>query len=244
MSFLEVYGSALTDCLLLEEEREEQQEEDGGASKALRVRQYPDGEVGVENLTRWVVTSVEDVQELLTLGVSRRRVASQKLNSTSSRSHAVITFHCDAAKVHVVDLAGSERVKESGVSGRGLAEARQINLSLFHLSRVVKAVNERAPVVPYKDDVLCFLLKDAIGGNCRTALLAMVSPAQRHASESAHTLRFAAGASMVVNQAKVNKGGGGGGGGGALDRPWALPPRRGKPSRAALAKASATDRSM
>ncbi len=239
MYFLEVYGSALTDCLLLEEEREEQQEEDGGTSKALRVRQYPDGEVGVENLTRWVVTSVEDVQELLTLGVSRRRVASQKLNSTSSRSHAVITFHCDAAKVHVVDLAGSERVKESGVSGRGLAEARQINLSLFHLSRVVKAVNERAPVVPYKDDVLCFLLKDAIGGNCRTALLAMVSPAQRHASESAHTLRFAAGASMVVNQAKVNKGGGGGGGGGALDRPWALPPRRGKPSRAALAKASA-----
>jgi hypothetical protein len=83
-----------------------------------------------------------------------------------------------------VDLAGSERVKESGVSGSGLADATNINLSLFHLIRVVQAAakaDSKKQIVPYKDSKLTFLLKDAIGGTgCLTTVIATVSPAFRH----------------------------------------------------------------
>ena len=123
---------------------------------------------------------------------------STNLNSSSSRSHAVITFHVTTrlassnesgeqleqfSKLNVVDLAGSERVKDSGVSGVNLREACNINLSLFNLARVVQALADGGKP-PHTNDPLCSLLKDALGGNCVTTLVATVSPAQLHARET------------------------------------------------------------
>jgi len=208
--FMQLYGTTATDLLVAN-------------SPPLKIARIA-GEVVVEGQCRRCVTTPDDVAALIAEGVSRRKVTSQKLNSASSRSHAVLTFYVAStsdgreresgdednvggvddetvavrcAKLLCVDLAGSERVKESGVEGMALKEAQAINLSLFHLVRVVQALNERATAtekprlshksngaavsirVPYADSPLTLLLSDALGGNSRTAIVATLSPAQQ-----------------------------------------------------------------
>lgn len=126
----------------------------------------------------------------------------------SSAETATTTTTTTSAKLHIVDLAGSERVKDSEVEGQNLRDACKINLSLFHLASVVAALSFKDRVqdhhrssgskmreitgitsrprrqhVPYKNDKLCFLLRDALGGNCRTILIATVSPSQVSSSD-------------------------------------------------------------
>lgn len=221
LSYLQIYGRELTDLLPAATE---------APGSPLSLHEI-DGEIAIPGLNRWPIEGIEDVNRHLRQGSANRKVACTALNATSSRSHAIVTFYFEralaagaegadalreqdemvASKLHCVDLAGSERVKDSEVAGQALREARQINLSLFHLARVVHALNDQAKrkrvgqVVPYKDDALCYFLKDALGGNCRTALVATISPAQRHASETSSTLSFAAGCAQIVNTARVNR---------------------------------------
>jgi hypothetical protein len=193
-SYMQIYLGNVTDLLTPQ----------GAPLSNLDVRETKDGVV-VNGVTKRRVQCVEDVVEVLSTGSKRRKVASTMLNSTSSRSHAVLTLyisvwtskpaettgpcedsdssdrvlaelHADGplkaeigafAKLNIVDLAGSERVKDSGVTGQSLRDACGINLSLFHLSGVVQALVSGAPRVPYSNDKLCFLLKDALGGNCK-----------------------------------------------------------------------------
>jgi len=205
MSYLQIYGKHVTDLLTSDADL-----------KNLPIRQN-NGEVVVEGLSRHPVLKAEDVAVLIERGASRRAKANTELNSTSSRSHAVLTYWVTTrywnkpsdgayvAKCNIVDLAGSERVKDSGVKGQSLQEAKQINLSLFHLVRVVQALVDKKPFVPYSDDRLCFMLQDALGGNCLTTVIATISPAQKHAFESRSTLFFALACSHVENRAQVNK---------------------------------------
>ena len=232
-AFMQLYGSVATDLLVAE-------------SPALRIIRRG-GEVLVESQSRRTVSMPADVANLVAEGITRRKVSSQRLNSASSRSHAVLTFfvhscegaheNADAnenaaddgeegetvamrtAKLVCVDLAGSERVKESGVTGTTLKEAQAINLSLFHLIRVVQALNERvatpsgggrqggsktegaAARVPYADSPLTLLLSDALGGNSQTALVATLSPSQEHASQTSATASFASACRGVRNSA-------------------------------------------
>ena len=229
LAFVELYGSKFRDLLA-------KREASGG--QELRLRETDMGEVFIEGLSREPVGSCSEVAELLKAGTRRRRVASTALNQTSSRSHAIATFRVTmpasadgtdggaaeanealCAKLHLVDLAGSERVKDSRASGVTLREATHINLSLFHLARVVLALRDGAAIVPYKDAALCSLLRDALGGNCATTLLATVSPAQRHALETASTLSFASACAHVETHARVNRVG-------ERGRPWAPPTAR------------------
>lgn len=187
--------------------------------RSLRIRENEAGEVTVEGMTKHTVRSEDDVLDLVRRGSARRKTASTKLNVASSRSHAVLTLHVTVvnmegdgdegdvvtySKINLVDLAGSERVKDSGVEGEHLKDACGINLSLFHLAGVVQALIQGNAPVPYKNDLLCYLLKDALGGNCKSTLVATVSPAQLHAQESRSTLQFAASCSRVRNHAGVN----------------------------------------
>ena len=238
VSFMQLYGTVASDLL---------------CSAGVPLKVTRDGEVVVEGQSVRAVSTPADVEAVVAEGVKRRKVCSQKLNSASSRSHAVLTFHVSTttvtptttttseadeeegeaegesmgadggsgpdggtvlarcAKLSCVDLAGCERVKESGVSGVALREAQAINLSLFHLVRVVQALNanatsatsakRRSERVPYADSPLTTLLSDALGGNCRTALIATLSPAQRHAAQTAASCAFAEACRAVTNGA-------------------------------------------
>ena len=122
----------------------------------------------------------QEMAAVLDEGMRRRTTAATLMNRSSSRSHAVFSLSLSSkgAALHIVDLAGSERVKRSGATGKTLEQAVAINTSLAALVRVVRAcVQPDCQHVPYRDSLLTRVLRDAIGGDSMTVLIACTSPA-------------------------------------------------------------------
>ena len=133
---------------------------------------------------------------------SKRQSAATSMNDESSRSHLILTLtvvevtkkrEFIGAKLNMVDLAGSERVKDSNVSGVNLQEACHINASLYNLASVVDALCKGKPkkLIPYRNSKLTSILQDSLGGNCKTTMLACLSPSQDFCRESNNTMKFA-----------------------------------------------------
>ena len=156
------------------------------------------------------------------VGSENRRQASTLMNERSSRSHSVLTATIEArerapsgavnarfSKLNLIDLAGSERVGRSGATGEQLTEARSINRSLTVLGRVIAALGDRSKKpnihVPYRDSRLTFLLRESLGGNSRTCIIATVTPACESLQETCSTLAFASGAKKVRCRPIVNE---------------------------------------
>lgn len=193
----------------------------------LKIRESPTEGPYVKDLTEIQVKSYGEILKYMRMGDSSRTVASTKMNDTSSRSHAVFTIllkqiHHDyrtdetterQARIRLVDLAGSERAKATEATGQRLREGGNINKSLTTLGRVIAALadpkttkpgNRRArDVVPYRDSILTWLLKDSLGGNSKTAMIACISPADY--DETLSTLRYADQAKRIRLQATVNQ---------------------------------------
>jgi hypothetical protein len=112
-------------------------------------------------------------------------------------------------KLNLVDLAGSERVRVTGATGQRLEESKKINQSLSCLGNVIAALTSDARQkrlhIPYRDSKLTRLLEDSLGGNCKTTMMAMISPANEAFSESLSTLKFATRAKKIKNEARINE---------------------------------------
>ena len=168
-----------------------------------------DGVIHARGCSAHRAGSEEEALNLLFLGDVNRAVAETPMNLQSSRSHCVFTMLVERrepgaltvrrGKLNLVDLAGSERVGKSGVGGGALREAKHINLSLHALEKVVVALSDGDPHVPYRDSVMTMLLKDSLGGNCATAMVATVSPEFEHVFEGISTCRFALRIASVRN---------------------------------------------
>ncbi|KAI4683912.1 uncharacterized protein J4E84_006752 [Alternaria hordeiaustralica] len=193
----------------------------------LKIRESQKDGVYVQGLTEAEVKSYADVARLMKIGDMSRTTASTKMNDTSSRSHAVFTIRLKqithsllsdetierTARMRLVDLAGSERAKSTEATGARLKEGGQINKSLTTLGRVIAALADprrhgakgRRPreVVPYRDSVLTWLLKDSLGGNSKTAMVACIAPADY--DETLSTLRYADQAKRIRTRALVNQ---------------------------------------
>ena len=139
------------------------------------------------------------------------------MNEESSRSHLILTLtliekkkrkkELIGAKLNLVDLAGSERVKDSNVEGQNLKEAIHINSSLYNLAGVVDALCKGKPknLIPYNNSKLTSILQDSLGGNCKTTMLACLSPSQAFCKESNNTLKFAHSCKQIQNVVRPNK---------------------------------------
>ncbi|KAM7539378.1 hypothetical protein Aperf_G00000050994 [Anoplocephala perfoliata] len=193
----------------------------------LRVREHPVYGPYVEDLSRCAVQSFEEINELIEAGNLSRTVASTNMNETSSRSHAVLTLlvtqreteaetHLVAekvSKISLVDLAGSERADATGATGARLKEGANINRSLTTLGKVIACLAEMATskkkkksdFIPYRDSVLTWLLRENLGGNSRTMMLATLSPADVNYEETLSTLRYADRAKQIVCKAVINE---------------------------------------
>ena len=199
VSYLEIYNERVRDLL-------------NPATKGnLRVREHPSTGPYVEDLAKLAVRSFAEIENLMDEGNKARTVAATNMNETSSRSHAVFTLSLtqkrhDAetkmdtekvAKISLVDLAGSERATSTGATGARLKEGAEINRSLSTLGRVIAALADlssgktKTTKVPYRDSVLTWLLKDSLGGNSMTAMIAAISPADINFEETLSTLRYA-----------------------------------------------------
>ncbi|KAI7850116.1 hypothetical protein BDC45DRAFT_573253 [Circinella umbellata] len=195
----------------------------------LKVREHPSLGPYVEDLSRAVVHSFDDINQLMDDGNKARTVAATNMNETSSRSHAVFTLFLTqkrkdeltnmegekVARISLVDLAGSERANSTGATGARLKEGANINRSLTTLGKVIAGLAEQSQnegrkgrkgketFVPYRDSVLTWLLKDSLGGNSKTAMIAAISQADY--DETLSTLRYADQAKKIKNKAVVNE---------------------------------------
>ncbi|XP_078281444.1 kinesin-like protein KIF1B isoform X9 [Rhinoraja longicauda] len=191
----------------------------------LRVREHPLLGPYVEDLSKLAVTSYTDIADLMDAGNKARTVAATNMNETSSRSHAVFTIvftqkrHdvetdlCTekVSKISLVDLAGSERADSTGAKGTRLKEGANINKSLTTLGKVISALAEvskkkkKSDFIPYRDSVLTWLLRENLGGNSRTAMVAALSPADINYDETLSTLRYADRAKQIKCNAVINE---------------------------------------
>ncbi|KAI8341618.1 hypothetical protein EDC96DRAFT_522632 [Choanephora cucurbitarum] len=217
VSYIEIYNEKVRDLL-------------NPANKGnLKVREHPTIGPYVEDLSRLVVKSFEDIEHLMSEGNKARTVAATHMNETSSRSHAVFTLFLTSnrfdetanlntekcSRISLVDLAGSERADSTGATGVRLKEGANINKSLTTLGKVIAALAEASAhphskksanqhnFIPYRDSVLTWLLKDSLGGNSKTAMIAAISPADYE--ETLSTLRYADQAKRIKNKAVVNE---------------------------------------
>uniref|UniRef100_A0A669F2D2 Kinesin family member 13A n=1 Tax=Oreochromis niloticus TaxID=8128 RepID=A0A669F2D2_ORENI len=214
VSYMEIYNEKVRDLL-----------DPKGSRQSLKVREHKVFGPYVDGLSQLAVTSFEDIEVLMSEGNKSRTVAATNMNEESSRSHAVFSIIVTqtlydlqsgnsgekVSKMSLVDLAGSERVSKTGAAGERLKEGSNINKSLTTLGCVISALADqsagkgKAKFVPYRDSVLTWLLKDNLGGNSKTAMIATVSPAADNYEETLSTLRYADRAKRIVNHAVVNE---------------------------------------
>ncbi|NWU36088.1 KIF14 protein, partial [Hylia prasina] len=219
MSFFEVYNEKIHDLLVFKAEN-------GQKKQQLRVREHPVLGPYVEGLTVNVVRSYSDIRSWLELGNKQRATAATVMNDKSSRSHSVFTLvmtqtkvefvneeQCDrrlTSHINLIDLAGSECCAKAQTTGERLKEGVSINKSLLTLGRVISALSKQSQngektFIPYRESVLTWLLKESLGGNSQTTMIATVSPAASSTEETLSTLRYAKQACSIINTAKVNE---------------------------------------
>ncbi|VDO50278.1 unnamed protein product, partial [Schistosoma margrebowiei] len=207
VSYMEIYCERVRDLL------------DPKSKGNLRVREHPILGPYVEDLSKCAVISFDEINELIDVGNKARTVAATNMNETSSRSHAVFTIVVTqriedlsygttsekVSKISLVDLAGSERSDATGATDIRLKEGANINKSLTTLGKVIAGLADMNDFIPYRDSVLTWLLKENLGGNSHTTMIAALSPADVNFDETLSTLRYADRAKSIVCKAIINE---------------------------------------
>ncbi|XP_026875202.2 kinesin-like protein KIF9 isoform X2 [Electrophorus electricus] len=212
LSYLEIYNETLLDLLASIKGSQEPQ---GGP---LTVVEEPGGGVLVKGLSLHPVHSEEEALNLLFEGEMNRIIGEHALNKNSSRSHCIFTIHIESrsrtlsnatyvtSKLNLVDLAGSERLSKTGSEGQVQREAMYINRSLSFLEQAIMALaDRRREHVPFRQSKLTHALRDSLGGNCNTVLVANIYGEAAHIEETLSTLRFAARMKCVRTEPSVNE---------------------------------------
>ncbi|XP_073009098.1 kinesin-like protein KIN-UA [Typha latifolia] len=193
------------------------------------------GEVSLPGAAVVELRDLDHFLELLQTGEANRHASNTKLNTESSRSHAILAVHIQRSlkgkeekdssslanssdnfssrrvplllksKLLIVDLAGSERINKSGSEGHMLEEAKFINLSLTSLGKCINALAENSPHIPTRDSKLTRLLRDSFGGSARTSLIITIGPSAKYYSETSSTIMFGQRAMKIVNTVKLKE---------------------------------------
>ena len=210
-AYLQIYNEMISDLL-----------KSNNPNRNLNIREDKKKGLYVEHLSEWAVRVPSDIYSLLEKGASCREVSNTNMNDVSSRSHAVFMITVEQlisdleingrqitkiGRLNLVDLAGSERTRITGATGKQLEESKKINKSLSALGNVINALTDskERKHIPYRDSKLTRLLENSLGGNCKTTMIATISPAQCSFNESLSTLNFAKRAKNIKNRPIVNE---------------------------------------
>ena len=217
VSYLEIYNESGYDLLDPSLEDNAKALED---LPRVSLQEDEDGNIHLRNLSAHQASSEEEALNFLFLGDTNRTTSETPMNLASSRSHCIFTVFLTAtkhgsdvirkSKIHLVDLAGSERVYKTGNAGTLLRESKFINASLHFLEMVIVALQERSTGkkrshIPYRNSMMTSVLRDSLGGNCKTSMIATMNPDRAHTDESLSTCRFAQRVACVSNAVKVNE---------------------------------------
>ncbi|NWV70943.1 KI18A protein, partial [Malurus elegans] len=205
VSYLEIYNEQIRDLLV--------------NSGPLAVREDGQQGVVVQGLTLHQPKSAEEILQMLDYGNKNRTQHPTDVNASSSRSHAVFQIYLRqqdktasihqnirVAKMSLVDLAGSERAKATSAKGARFVEGTNINQSLLALGNVINALADPKGKkhIPYRNSKLTRLLKDSLGGNCRTIMIAAISPSSLFYDDTYNTLKYANRAKDIKSSLKSN----------------------------------------
>uniref|UniRef100_A0A9J7Y5K7 Kinesin family member 7 n=1 Tax=Cyprinus carpio carpio TaxID=630221 RepID=A0A9J7Y5K7_CYPCA len=212
VSYMEVYKEVFRDLLEVET-----------ASKDIHIREDEKGNVVLSGVKECEVEGLDEVLSLLESGKTARHTGATQMNPHSSRSHTIFTVLMEqrrggsraaagtvqilSSKFHFVDLAGSERILKTGNTGERLKESIQINSGLLALGNVIGALGDpkrKGTHIPYRDSKITRILKDSLGGNAKTLMIACISPSSSDFDESLNTLNYAKRARNIQNRATVN----------------------------------------
>jgi kinesin family protein 18/19 len=209
VSFLEIYNEMIKDLIVVSDD-------------VLELREDKDKGITVAGLSEVEVESPEDVMELLFFGNQNRTQEATDANETSSRSHAILQITVEAkdkasgtsaqvavGKLSLIDLAGSERAAKTNNRGIRMIEGANINRSLLALGNCINALVEDMKKnskthIPYRDSKLTRLLKDSLGGNSRTVMIANISPGNDSYEDSHNTLKYANRAKNIKTSLRKN----------------------------------------
>ncbi|KAL2835408.1 P-loop containing nucleoside triphosphate hydrolase protein [Aspergillus pseudoustus] len=208
-SFIELYNEELRDLLSAEENPKLKiydNEQKKGHMSTL-----------VQGMEETYIDSASSGIKLLQQGSHKRQVAATKCNDLSSRSHTVFTITVNIkrttesgeeyvcpGKLNLVDLAGSENIQRSGAENKRATEAGLINKSLLTLGRVINALVDKSPHIPYRESKLTRLLQDSLGGRTKTCIIATISPSRSNLEETISTLDYAFRAKNIRNKPQIN----------------------------------------
>ncbi|PGH31979.1 kinesin family member 11 [[Emmonsia] crescens] len=208
-SFIELYNEELRDLLSSEDGTKLKIYEDGAKKGNHGTMVQGMGETYIHSASAGI--------KLLQEGSYKRQVAATKCNDLSSRSHTVFTItvfikrktekgeeYISSGKLNLVDLAGSENIQRSGAENKRATEAGLINKSLLTLGRVINALVDGGPHIPYRESKLTRLLQDSLGGRTKTCIIATVSPARSNLEETISTLDYAFRAKNIRNKPQIN----------------------------------------
>uniref|UniRef100_A0A0E0CVB5 Kinesin-like protein n=1 Tax=Oryza meridionalis TaxID=40149 RepID=A0A0E0CVB5_9ORYZ len=218
ISFLQLYLESVQDLLAPEK------------TNIPIVEDPKTGEVSLPGAAKVEIRDLEHVFQLLQIGGMNRHAANTKMNTESSRSHAILIRSSRIedgsntslpngtdnlfpdnlplvlkSKLLIVDLAGSERIDKTGSEGHMIEEAKFINLSLTSLGKCINALAENSPHIPTRDSKLTRILRDSFGGTARTSLIVTIGPSSRHFSETSSTIMFGQRAMKIVNTIRIKE---------------------------------------
>ena len=214
VSMLEIYNEKVQDLLIRPDKRPQ-----GG----LKIRESKVLGIFVEGLTKYPVTSYEEISKKMDEGYNNRTIGSTLMNATSSRAHTIVTIEFrqitmfakrkseKLSMINLVDLAGSERSGATGATGDRLKEGCNINKSLLILGNVINCLADKAigknknMLPPYRDSALTRILQNALGSNSKTVMICALSPATINYEETLSTLRYADRAKKIQNKAVINE---------------------------------------
>ena len=181
----------------------------------VRIRENANKQLILTNLSIHEIDNFQEGMALLMLGDDNRVVAETPKNDASTRSHCLFMIQIESQKIgedkrtlsklHIVDLSGSERPFQTGVTGQRLNEALNINMSLFYLEQVITEINRHSMYISYRNSMMTMCLRDSIGGNCKTRMIANLSCDFDDVFESLSTCRFAQRVALIKNTAVVNE---------------------------------------
>ncbi|TPX35164.1 hypothetical protein SeMB42_g07223 [Synchytrium endobioticum] len=214
ISYLEIYNETGYD--LLDNTRDPRKLED---LPRVTLQEDVDERIHLRGLSALQAANEEEALNLLFVGDTNRMIAETPSNPASSRSHClfIVSITCKVqgqdtirkSKLHLVDLAGSERVCRTQIGGNLLKEAKYINLSLHYLEQVIVALHEKSlgkrSHIPYRNSFMTSVLRDSLGGNCKTCMVATVAIEDPLIEESISTCRFAQRVALVSNNAQINE---------------------------------------
>ena len=212
--YAEIYNENIRDLLSNKNEK----------SENLDLREDPDEGIIINNITEVITNSMKEILNLIIKGNKNRTVEETDANKTSSRSHAILQIKVSFkeknnginnnkdikfGKLNLIDLAGSERAGNTKNKGLRLIEGANINKSLLTLGNCINALAEKTQkgskiYIPYRDSKLTRILKDSLGGNSRTVMIANISPFIYNFDDTYNTLKYAERAKCIKTKVKIN----------------------------------------